>query len=247
MSKRLSKRAADIKVAQKPADASAKLSKEEQEAVIKAESDKRRSRRKKRNIRIHLDHIENLDETAERIRTEGEEAKETGYTSVARIYYMESRLNWLRKIINSMTSWAYPYDQCCCPMKYINRIELTRNFVKIKVVTRCVTMFSGKNKGKKTGLIMQPVPMEFLNRMAVEHIEKKPFAWLRRYPYYADLNSYSAVELFRIAGINPLVTKRAKFRLIELTGKERDQEIANYYRLQPIGNYIPMELSGSQA
>lgn len=212
------------------------------EAEIKAESDKRRRARKQQHIRIHGDRIENLDETAERIKKEGEEAKATGYTSSVRVCYRASRLNWLRRIVNSMTSWAYAHGRCCCPMKYYNRMEFGRNFVKTKVVTRCVTMFLGKNKGKKTGFILQPVPLEYLNRMGVEHIEQKRFSWLHRYPYYADLNTYSSVQVMRETGVNPLANKSVRYRLTELRGKELTGELAYYYRMQPVGNYVPMEI-----
>ena len=215
------------------------------EADIKAASDKRRRERKKQHIRIHADRIENLDDTAERIKKEGEEAKETGYKSICRMYYRESRWNWLRKIVNSMTSWAYPYGKNCCPLVYKNRLELKRNFVKNKVVTRCATMFLGKNKGKKNGLIMQPVPVEYLNRMPVEHVEKKTFGWIRRWPYYMDLNSYSAVELMRCAGVNPLANKEVRLRLVEIKGKD-GAAMTYYYKMQPIGSYVPMELDNAE-
>lgn len=212
------------------------------EAEIIEESNKRRRARKQQHIRIHADRIENLDETAEKIKKEGVEAKETGYKCTARVYYRESRWNWLRKIVNWLTAWAYPHGKSCMPVRYINRMELKRNFVKTKVVTRCVTMFLGKNKGKDTGLVMQPVPVEFLNRMAVEHIEEKPLGICRRYPYYMDLNSYSAVEIMRCAGVNPLANKSVVFGLTELKGKESSGELAYYYKMQPIGDYVPMDI-----
>lgn len=209
---------------------------------IKAESDIRRRARKQQRIRIHAGSIENLDETEAEAKKNACEVRETGYKSVCRIYYRESRLNWLRKIVNKLTSWAYAPGECCMDLQYINRMELKRNFVKIKVVTRCVTLFLGKNKGENVGLVMQPVPVEYLNRITVEHIEKKSFGLFRRFPYYMDLNSLSAVELFRCAGINPLVHNDMKFRLVEIDGKSSIEEMAKYYELKPIGSFTPMEM-----
>ena len=84
--------------------------------------------------------------------------------------------------------------------------------------------------------------MEYLNRMAVEHVEEKRLGWLRRYPFYADLNSYSAVELLRCAGVNPLVSRDVKFRLVEITGKDRGKDLKFYYRMEPVGKYVPASL-----
>ena len=225
--------------------ASTKRSVERNDAEIKAESDKRRAARKQQRIRIHANSIENLDETEAQAKKDASEVKETGYSVNARVYYRESRLNWLRRIINALTDFAYAPGQHMMQEKWINRIELKRNFVRNKVLTRCVTIFLGKNKGKDTGLILQPVPMEYLNRMGVEHIEEKKLGWLRTYPFYADLNTYSAVELLRQAGVNPLASKDVRFRLIEMTGKDKpkDKELTYYYKMEPRGEYVPMELA----
>lgn len=217
------------------------------DAEIKAESDIRRKLRKQPRIRIHANSIENLDKTEAEAKKHACDVKETGYKSVCRIYYRESYLNWLRRIVNKLTCWAYAPGEVCMDLQYRNRMELKRNFVKTRVVTRCATLFKGKNKGKNVGLILQPVPVEYLNRIAVEHVEKKSFSILRKYPYYMDLNSYSAVELLRCAGVNPLVHRDMTFRLVEIDGKSSINEMAKFYELKPLGSYTPMEISQPSA
>lgn len=217
-----------------------KAGKAESQEEIKRKSDERRAQRAKKNIRIHGKSIENLDETAEREKREAVEVKETGYRTKMRLVYVESRLNWARRIVSKLLGWCMPPGQEMMPGKYTNCVEMKRKFVRDKVVTRCVSFSGVYNKGKDKTLCMQVVPLEFINRGCVEHVKKKRWSWLRAYPYYAELSNTSAPALMLESGVNPMHSHRVTYEVTEIMGKDRMLESPYYYRMKPVGEYVPV-------
>lgn len=160
--------------------------------------------KKRKNIFIHPDHIENLDETAKKLEAGRKEAEPTGYTSECLLRNTKRHRDMLLK----------------------------KAFVQEKLKSGAVFFF--KVVGKEHEMMMQPVPVEFMNRTSINHVEKRLFGSLRRYAYRTDM--YSTPEpstvLFNL-GLSP-VAKYYRFRLEEY--KVRDAAFGDMmaYKLVPL-------------
>lgn len=203
------------------------------DAEVKAASDRRRAARRKQHIRIHPDHIENLDETAARQAREAVEVKETGYKSRLRLTSRGSRLNWLRRLVSRSLSWLYPKERKAWPEVYYRRAEFKRNLLEMRVETRCALFFHDPRKKK---MYVQFCPLDYMKRTSVCHIEKHRLSRLRRYAYYADMDMTPEPTYVMLkSGVYPKGGScRLDYELVEEEGKCTDLGPVRVYRMEPI-------------
>ena len=161
---------------------------------------------KQKNIFIHPDHIENLDDTARRLERGRKEAVPTGYTS-----------------------------DCVVRNSRRHRdILLSRRFVEEKCPSGAFIIFKVVDKRE---VMLQPVPIEFINRTSICHAERRAFARLRLYGYRARLDRAPepAMVLFH-SGVDPLLSAYL-FRLEEFRVQDAALGELTAYKLVPVHAY----------
>lgn len=199
---------------------------------IKTESDARRAARKRRNIRIHADRIEDLDERDRREKAEAIEAKETGWKCRCRLVNRPSRWNWLRRVVNRCAQWAMPEGENLLPMRYDRRVELPRKLLCNRVVTRCVHLFHDPKRDK---MYMQFPPLKMMNRTSIAHVEQYRLPWLRRFGFFAILDmTPEPGYVMLLTGVNPQHHTSMEYELVEEVGKDRYMGVGHVYRMEPI-------------
>lgn len=159
---------------------------------------------KKKNILIHPDRIEDLDKTRREQRKKAIEPKATGYASI-------------------------------CRLRNTNRhrdILFTTDFVTRKMQSLTFMVFHPI--GQENTMMIQPVPVEWINRTSVCHIQERFLSSFRRYGFYADLDRVpEPCEILRMTGINPLA-KGYTYRLEEWSINDDLQGPIFAYKLIPL-------------
>lgn len=199
------------------------------DAEIKAASDKRRAARKKQHIRIHRDHIEDLDERDEQEQKNAVEIINTGYHTKIRLVSRESRLNWLRRAVNRVMAWACAPGEVVWPTRRIRKVELKRGFVQEKMATRCLAWLHDSKQGS---MYFIPVPMEHMQRTSICHINEYKWPWLHRFGCWAEMDMTPTSEYAMLmTGVDPRHTTSKVYRVEEVTGKDRHVGEVMHYRL----------------
>lgn len=159
--------------------------------------------RKKKNILIHPDRIENLDETRRKQKEKAIKPKKTGYTGICRIRNTKRHRD----------------------------ILFTTDFVvnKMKSLTFMVFHPIGQDKT----MMIQPVPVEWINRTSVCHIQERFLSAFRKYGFQAELDRVpEPCEILRMTGINPLANGYT-YKLEEWRINDDLQGEINAYKLIP--------------
>lgn len=160
--------------------------------------------KKKRNILIHPDRIEDLDKTRREQRRKAIEPKRTGYESVCRIRNT----------------------------RRYRDILFTTDFVSKKMQSLTFMVFHPI--GQDNTMMIQPVPVEWINRTSVCHIQERFLSAFRRYGFYADLDRVpEPCEILHMTGINPLA-KGYTYKLEEWVINDDLQGQIFGYKLIPL-------------
>jgi hypothetical protein len=176
-------------------------------------------KKKRRNIRIHPDHIENLDEKYKKLEMNSQEAVFTGYHTVCKVR------NYLYN-----NKWFKASD-----------VLFTSKFVEEKMPTRAFIIFNEIRKGRngapeKTGNVMfQPAKQEWMNRTHINHVVPRGFSRLRKFGYRAPLDSTPPSQIFYEYGIG-VKAKYYYFRLVEYRVKDEYDGDVFAYKLVPLSN-----------
>lgn len=160
--------------------------------------------KKRKNILIHPNRIEDLDKTRAELRKKAIEPKPTGYSSVCRI----RNTRWSRDIL------------------------FKDDFVSEKMKSMTFMVFHPI--GQEKTMMLQPVPPEYINRTSVCHIAARWFARLRRFAFRAPLDRVpEPCEIFRQCGIDPLAYAYT-FMLEEWEIMDDAMGKINAYKLIPL-------------
>lgn len=161
--------------------------------------------KKKKRIFIHPDHIENLDETDRKLEEKKRDPIKTGYTTTCIIRNTEKR----------------------------REILLKADFVREKIKSGVFFIFKVLNKEHQ--VMFQPVPIEFHNRTAVNHVERRFLGSLRRYGFRSDMHGTpeAATVLYNL-GLSPQL-EEYKFRLEEYSIRDAAFGDVYAYKFIPIG------------
>ena len=131
--------------------------------------------KKRKNILIHPNRIEDLDKTRAELRKKAIKPQATGYSSICRI----RNTRWRRDIIFKADFIAE----------------------KLKSMTFMVFHPSGEEKT----MMLQPVPPEWINRTSVCHVQHRFLGKHRRFAFKAKLDRVpEPCEILRQCGIDPL-------------------------------------------
>lgn len=165
------------------------------------------TKKKKRKIFIHPDHIEYLDETKKKLDANRKEAVATGYVSECLIRNTGRHRDML----------------------------LPDAFVREKCKSGALFIF--KVHGKEHEIMVQPVPVEFMNRTSINHVVKRSFARIfshRRYSYSVDMHGTpEASTVLYLCGLSPLA-RSYRFRLVEYTVQDAAFGEVKAYKLMPL-------------
>lgn len=163
-------------------------------------------KKKRRNIYIHRDHIEDLDETRKKLEANRKEAVSTGYVTDCMIRNTKRHRDLL----------------------------LRSAFVREKCKSGAIFIF--KVVGKDNEVMLQPVPVQFMNRTAINHITRRSFRMLRRYGYSTDMHGTpeASTVLYNL-GLSPMATSY-RFRLEEY--RVQDQAFGETFAYK----FIPLSL-----
>lgn len=163
--------------------------------------------KKKRRIFIHPDHIEDLDETKRKLEVNRKEAVPTGYVSECYIRNTRRHRDML----------------------------LTASFVRDKCKSGALFIF--KVYGKEHEVMVQPVPVEFMNRTSINHVEKRSLMRYfshRRYAYRTDMHGTPEVStVFFNLGLSPMA-QSYHFRMEEYTVQDAAFGEVKAYKLVPL-------------
>lgn len=130
---------------------------------------------KKKNILIHPNRIEDLDQKQAELRKKAIKPKATGYNSICRIR-------------NS---------------RFHRDILFKADFIAEKMKTMTFMVFHPI--GEEKTMMIQPVPVEWINRTSVCHVQHRLFGKYRRFGFKADLDRVpEPCEILRQCGIDPL-------------------------------------------
>lgn len=106
------------------------------------------------------------------------------------------------------------YESVCYVYNKARRREilLTKDFVRSRCKTGIFFIFKVVDKSE---VMLQPAPLEFINRTSICHVEKRPFAFFRRYAYRAvlDRTPEPAMILYH-SGVDPQLPGYT-FRMVE--------------------------------
>ncbi len=132
----------------------------------------------KKHIFIHPDRIEDLDETERKLEQNKKEAEPTGYHSIC-------------QIINKG-------EKRCMLLK--------SSFVRKKIKSGALFIFSVVNKSHE--VMLQPVPIEFMNRTAINHVHQRSFSLWRRYGYVVPMDGTpEPAQVLHLLGLSPTLEK----------------------------------------
>ena len=161
-----------------------------------------RAKKPRKNIFIHPDHVEDLDER-KRQEANKKEATRTGYSTVCRL-------------INR--------DGC-------RELLLKGSFVRNKCKSGAVFIFKVRGKDQ---VMMQPVPIEFMNRTAIIHVHKRALSAFRRYGYHAVMDGTpQPCQVLHMLGLSPVVEEYV-FRLDEYVVQDEAFGETFAYRFIPL-------------
>lgn len=140
----------------------------------------------KKNIRIHKDYIENLDDTNKKLEASSFKAHPTGLRIRCKVVNRDSIMN---PICRAMGLPRTHY------MSFLFTATAATFFP-----TRCFIMFIDK---ATRAVFLQPVPAQYLNATHIMHISERrmPFS---RFVYRAPFNGCTPAQLFYTLGIDPL-------------------------------------------
>lgn len=159
--------------------------------------------KKRRNILIHPDHIENLDEKNRRLEANRKEPKATGYETVC-------TFRNTRKHRDVLLKTDFVRNKCKSGV-----------FIIFKVVNRKEVM-------------LQPVPVEFMNRTSICHVERRFLSHWRCYGYRARLErAPEPAMVFIHSGIDPLIPEYT-FRMVEYSIQDEAFGEVLAYKLEPL-------------
>lgn len=162
-----------------------------------------RAKKPRKNIFIHPDHVEDLDERKRQQETNKKEATQTGYSTVCRL-------------INR--------DGC-------RELLLKGCFVRNKCKSGAVFIFKVRGKDQ---VMMQPVPIEFMNRTAIIHVHKRALSAFRRYGYHAVMDGTpQPCQVLHMLGLSPVVEEYV-FRLDEYVVQDEAFGETFAYRFIPL-------------
>lgn len=111
------------------------------------------------------------------------------------------------------------------------QIHLKANFVKEKCKSGAFIIFKVVDKPQ---IMLQPVPIEFMNRTSVGHIEKRNFAFFHRYGYKAELDrTPEPATIFYNLGLDPML-KGYVFEMVEYVVQDEAFGEIFAYKLVPV-------------
>lgn len=167
------------------------------------EQHRNRAGKQRKNIYIHPDHVEDLDERRRQQEANKKEPKKTGYSTVCRL-------------INR--------DNC-------RELLLKGSFVRSKCKSGAVFIFKVCGKDQ---VMMQPVPIEFMNRTAIMHVRKRSMSAFRRYGYHAVMDGTpQPCQVLHMLGLSPVVEEYV-FRLDEYVVQDEAFGETFAYRFIPL-------------
>ncbi|MBM6670044.1 hypothetical protein H6B14_04570 [Phocaeicola coprophilus] len=100
---------------------------------------------------------------------------------------------------------ATGYKSICCVRNSRRHrdILLRRDFVREKCPSGVFIIFKVVDRRE---VMLQPVPVEFINRTSICHIARRPFPWLRGYAYRAELDRTPEPAMVLLhSGVDPLL------------------------------------------
>lgn len=160
--------------------------------------------KKRKNILIHPNRIEDLDKRNAELRKKAIKPKPTGYNSFCLI--RNSR--WHRDIL------------------------FKGDFVAEKMKSMTFMVFHPI--GEEKTMMIQPVPPEWINRTSVCHIQERMSSRFRRFPFRSQLDRVpEPCEILRQCGIDPLASGYS-FVLEEWEINDDIMGKINAYKLIPI-------------
>lgn len=131
--------------------------------------------KKRKNILIHPNRIEDLDKTRAELRKKAIKPKATGYNSICRI----RNTRWHRDIL------------------------FKADFIAEKMKSMTFMVFHPI--GEEKTMMIQPVPPEWINRTSVCHVQHRLLGSFHRFPFRAQLDRVpEPCEILRQCGIDPL-------------------------------------------
>lgn len=167
------------------------------------EQHRNRAGKQRKNIYIHPDHVEDLDERRRQQEANKKEPSKTGYSTVCRL-------------INR--------DNC-------RELLLKGSFVRSKCKSGAVFIFKVCGKDQ---VMMQPVPIEFMNRTAIMHVHKRSMSAFRRYGYHAVMDGTpQPCQVLHMLGLSPVVEEYV-FRLDEYVVQDEAFGETFAYRFIPL-------------
>lgn len=186
--------------------------------------------KKKRNILIHPDHIEDLDETNKKLEENGIEVKDTGYASHLKLINRPSKWNGIRRAVSTLLEkFGFPEDYVH-PL-FRRRILLHGSFVRSKMKTRTAFIFTSRHKDDMLvqDVYLQGCPVHYMQRTSVFHIKRKPLSWLRWWGYYADLDMTPEPQSILLATNRSPTIESYTYKIVEQTGRDQHlKDVFNY-------------------
>lgn len=167
------------------------------------EQHRNRARKQRKNIYIHPDHVEDLDERKRQQEANKKEPRQTGYSTVCRLINRDGQRELLLK----------------------------GGFVRKKCKSGAVFIFKVCCKDQ---VMMQPVPIEFMNRTAIMHVRKRTMSVFRRYGYHAAMDGTpQPCQVLHMLGLSPVVEEYV-FRLDEYVVQDEAFGETFAYRFIPL-------------
>lgn len=167
------------------------------------EQHRNRQQKQRKNIYIHPDHVEDLDERRHQQEANRKEPRKTGYSTVCRLV-----------------------NRDCC-----RELLLKGSFVRSKCKSGAVFIFKVCGKDQ---VMMQSVPIEFMNRTAIMHVRKRTMSVFRRYGYHAVMDGTpQPCQVLHMLGLSPVVEEYV-FRLDEYVVQDEAFGETFAYRFIPL-------------
>ena len=187
-------------------------------------------KKSRRNIFIHPDHKEDLDETYKNLEANKVEVRDTGYHSHLRLINRPSRWNFIRRAFSVLFEHiGFPADYFG-PI-YRRRILLHGGFVRKKLPTRTAFIFTSRHKDDplRKDVYLQGCPVHYMQQTSVFHICRRSFSFLRWYGYYADLDMTPEPQSILIATDRSPLMRSYTYGLTEQNGRDQHlHDVFNY-------------------
>jgi hypothetical protein len=181
---------------------------------------------KRNNIRIHPDHVEHLDQTRAEARKHAIKPERTGYESVCQLVNEEKK---------TLTSLLFGYREFRFKAKFVKEKMKSGVFITFAPFDSKQAERAENETGDeqhRTGIMLQPVPVEYMKRTSIAHIHRRLFGFLCRFGYYADMDTVpEPCEILWRMHLDPTM-RRATFILEEWKIKDDKQGETFAYKLK---------------